>query len=421
MPSHFAAPATSTRHRCRVRTACHRKPLTVANRARRVASSMSCVVLAVAIAGAGSMSTARAAVPDPFASASVTRVFDGTGHGTPDASFVTTVNGFPVGDDSPTDAVVSSGDTVEYRVGLTFAATSNPRTVTVTVRPSEFLSWSPVGDLLCRNGHFVKATRSGNRCVFAVPAGATETLTAPLDLTALDTGARAVDKQGVTVEVARDDGTPYSQARSDSLTVVSVPAADVVLTQPPFTGLAASLHYISIGDPLDWAGPASGSFLATPVPLGHQGYSITKGMSSSAPWSGHLDVTAFPAGTTWQIGGAAAKVKDGAVTIPPSRGPVRVTFTVPDGWPDLVEGQSVDFPVHLRVDPSSFSVDPTLLNNVTGWQPGDQKGPDESTADAATGALAGRPLPNNDFAVARVLHAPPMEPRTGPWRSCPRR
>ncbi|MEZ5161082.1 MAG: hypothetical protein R2709_10315 [Marmoricola sp.] len=65
--------------------------------------------------------------PNPHASLKVVKTFDGTGHGTPGQTFVNTINGFTPGDDTSTDGVVSSQDTVGYEVSLRVEAGPAPR------------------------------------------------------------------------------------------------------------------------------------------------------------------------------------------------------------------------------------------------------------------------------------------------------
>lgn len=60
----------------------------------------------------------------PAGLAALSKVADGTGHGTSNQTFVNAANGFEVGDNAPDDGVVSSGDLVLYRLDLGFTAAS---------------------------------------------------------------------------------------------------------------------------------------------------------------------------------------------------------------------------------------------------------------------------------------------------------
>ena len=78
--------------------------------------------------------------PNPHASLKVVKTFDGTGHGTPGQTFVNTFNGFTPGDDTSTDGVVSSQDTVGYEVSLRVEA-GPARTVAVKIATDPGLEW----------------------------------------------------------------------------------------------------------------------------------------------------------------------------------------------------------------------------------------------------------------------------------------
>ena len=94
----------------------------------RRASALPAACVAMALTGAMVLAAvpaglAAAAAP-AYVSAALSKVADGTGHGTPNQTFVNAANGFEVGDNSPDDGVVSSGDLVLYRLDLGFTAAS---------------------------------------------------------------------------------------------------------------------------------------------------------------------------------------------------------------------------------------------------------------------------------------------------------
>jgi hypothetical protein len=171
---------------------------------RRVVSVVVVLMLALMVLPVVSAS-AQVVSANPWADVSISKVADGTGHGTAAASFVNTGNGFFPGDDTAIDGVVSSGDTVEYSVTMNFKA-STARTVTFTLNTGALLTWPTTGDLLCKNGFFVQATRSGNVCSFTVPAGAVESITAPVVLLAKDSGGLAVANQVFSIGVGTSGG-----------------------------------------------------------------------------------------------------------------------------------------------------------------------------------------------------------------------
>ena len=88
----------------------------------RRASALPAACVAMALTGAMVLAAvpaglAAAAAP-AYVSAALSKVADGTGHGTPNQTFVNAANGFEVGDNAPDDGVVSSGDLVLYRLDL---------------------------------------------------------------------------------------------------------------------------------------------------------------------------------------------------------------------------------------------------------------------------------------------------------------
>lgn len=117
---------------------------------------------------------AAAAAP-AYVSAALSKVADGTGHGTPNQTFVNAANGFEVGDNAPDDGVVSSGDLVLYRLDLGFTAASAR-----TVRVRWDLADAPYlegGTEFCYSGAQVTASvQDDGSCVFTVPAGVAESV-----------------------------------------------------------------------------------------------------------------------------------------------------------------------------------------------------------------------------------------------------
>ena len=117
---------------------------------------------------------AAAAAP-AYVSASLSKVADGTGHGTSNQTFVNAANGFEVGDNAPDDGVVSSGDLVLYRLDLGFTAASAR-----SVRVRWDLADAPYlegGTEFCYSGAQVTASvQDDGSCVFTVPAGVAESV-----------------------------------------------------------------------------------------------------------------------------------------------------------------------------------------------------------------------------------------------------
>lgn len=113
-----------------------------------------------------------------YATAKIVKKADGTGHGTSSQTFVNSKNGFATGDDSPTDGVVASGDTVEYSLTLNFNA-AGKRTINVKfdLDDAPYLQTADGGGF-CQPGQLVTAKKnSDGSCSYTVPAGGVETMT----------------------------------------------------------------------------------------------------------------------------------------------------------------------------------------------------------------------------------------------------
>ncbi|MCL1899715.1 MAG: hypothetical protein FWG11_04215, partial [Promicromonosporaceae bacterium] len=188
---------------------------------------------------------------------------------------------------------------------------------------------------------------------------------------------------------------------ADPGTVVSAPAADLVLIQPPNIRIAASgiLHQYGSFDCND---EPIGHFMAVPRPLRFTGYHPTNGVATAGNWMADLDVSAFPEGTTWRVDGVPTEPVGGMLPLGTNSGQVRIDFDLNQPtWPAMAEGETVDFAARLVVDPNSFS-EGDLLNMGVGGQPGDDRPASFNTQNSAVGSVRGRPWFNNDWSSARV-------------------
>lgn len=410
----------STRSRLRLALTGHPARRRREGLTRWVAGAAAVGLVAVGLVATVEPPAAAAGAANPWTQLQLALSSDGTGHGTAAATFVNGANGFSPGDNSPDDGVVASRDIVTYALGVQFEP-GPARTVAVTLQVPEYLTW-PGGDSFCRNGALVTATRVGDTCYFTVPAGAVETIKTSVTMVAGDTGGRAITQTLRATVAVKDDGV-FAEAGAKPVTVVSAPAVDVVLTAAPFTTLGAN-GMILPGRNTNWASRPTGTVIATPVPMTMPGYSAEKGAAITGPWSGRLDVSSFPAGTTWTVNGVARTPADGFLALSSTGGAITIGYTVPGAtWPEQPEGSSVDYPLRVVVDPASFSTPGGYRNNGTGWQPGDGFDRNGVTYDPQRGSQAGRPWPNNDWATVRVVRdvPPPDDPALvskglyGPW------
>lgn len=377
---------------------------------------------AILLAGLGTATARHAQASDgkpAYASATVTTIADGTGHGTNAQTFVNSKNGFAPGDDSPHDGVVASGDTVEYKLRLDFTA-AGKRDVTVSFDTSAAQYLTPAaGGSFCSAGKQVTAKGDTGSCTYTVPAGVVESMTQTFFMKAKDTGGTAKTGQILNVKVTRggDDGETTTY-RTDAITVVSAPAADVEVDN----GGMKDNHWPAERTTLWEDGKSlSGYFDLKVVPLHYKDYS-SNGASTSGPWSGTLDVSAFPAGTTFKLAGRTVKPSNGRIRVENASGGQRLDWTSPaikgcdadakDAADCIHDGEVKAYDVRLDVDETSFMAEgqDALKNMGDGHEPGTGSDRDKSTADRGTGSIEGYPYPNNNTSRALVKRWTPPTP-----------
>lgn len=363
------------------------------------------------------MPSAQAAGPTPtYTTARIVKKADGTGHGTEAQTFVNSKEGFTPGDDSPTDGVVASGDTVEYSLTLNFNA-AGKRTIRVKFDDSKAPFLEPTnGGGSCQPGQLVTAKKnSDGSCSYTVPAGGVETMTQTFHLQAKDTGGVARTGQIPQFTVSREgDNGESTTYRSDEITVVSAPNADLVIDNGG-NGLYSYERRAKRTEKNDT--PATGYFTIRADALTYPNYSSSKGASTLIPWTTKVDVSAFPQGTTWTVNNQKLEVEDGQVTVSSNDGrSVDLHWSIPastDALKNMQKGGVLYYDIHLVPDKTIFSVkgddDNALLNMGKGGEPGWNTGKDKSTYDKNTGARSGYPYANNDWSRAIIEY--PTTPR----------
>lgn len=352
-----------------------------------------------------------------YATAKIVKKADGTGHGTSSQTFVNSKNGFATGDDSPTDGVVASGDTVEYSLTLNFNA-AGKRTINVKFDLDDAPYLQTVdGGGFCQPGQLVTAKKnSDGSCSYTVPAGGVETMTQTFYLKAKDTGGLVKPGQIPKIVVAREGGTSTTY-RTDELTVVSAPAADLVIDNGgnPVKGQYSYEHRTYWSQNTD----ATGDFTIRADALTYPGYSSTKGASTSIDWTTKVDISDFPQGTVWTVGGQRItrnSDKEQYLTVSSGKNGAAATisYRIPagtDALKNMKEGDVKYYDVHLVPDETVFSVKDdngdALLNMGKGGEPGWNIGRDKSTYDKDTGARVGYPYANNDWSRAIIQRLKP--------------
>ncbi len=352
-----------------------------------------------------------------YATAKIVKKADGTGHGTSSQTFVNSKNGFATGDDSPTDGVVASGDTVEYSLTLNFNA-AGKRTINVKfdLDDAPYLQTADGGGF-CQPGQLVTAKKnSDGSCSYTVPAGGVETMTQTFYLKAKDTGGLVKPGQIPKIVVAREGGTSTTY-RTDELTVVSAPAADLVIDNGgnPVKGQYSYEHRTYWSQNTD----ATGDFTIRTDALTYPGYSSTKGASTSIDWTTKVDISDFSQGTVWTVGGQRItrnSDKEQYLTVSSGKNGTAATisYRIPagtDAFKNMKEGDVKYYDVHLVPDETVFSVKDdngdALLNMGKGGEPGWNIGRDKSTYNKDTGARVGYPYANNDWSRAIIQRLKP--------------
>lgn len=352
-----------------------------------------------------------------YATAKIVKKADGTGHGTSSQTFVNSKNGFATGDDSPTDGVVASGDTVEYSLTLNFNA-AGKRTINVKfdLDDAPYLQTADGGGF-CQPGQLVTAKKnSDGSCSYTVPAGGVETMTQTFYLKAKDTGGLVKPGQIPKIVVAREGGTSTTY-RTDELTVVSAPAADLVIDNGgnPVKGQYSYEHRTYWSQNTD----ATGDFTIRTDALTYPGYSSTKGASTSIDWTTKVDISDFPQNTVWTVDGQRItrnSDKEQYLTVSSGKNGTAATisYRIPagtDALKNMKEGDVKYYDVHLVPDETVFSVKDdngdALLNMGKGGEPGWNIGRDKSTYNKDTGARVGYPYANNDWSRAIIQRLKP--------------
>lgn len=267
-----------------------------------------------------------------------------------------------------------------------------------------------------RDNSSPRRKNSDGSCSYTVPAGGVETMTQTFYLKAKDTGGLVKPGQIPKIVVAREGGTSTTY-RTDELTVVSAPAADLVIDNGgnPVKGQYSYEHRTYWSQNTD----ATGDFTIRADALTYPGYSSTKGASTSIDWTTKVDISDFPQGTVWTVGGQRItrnSDKEQYLTVSSGKNGAAATisYRIPtgtDALKNMKEGDVKYYDVHLVPDETVFSVKDdngdALLNMGKGGEPGWNIGRDKSTYNKDTGARVGYPYANNDWSRAIIQRLKP--------------
>lgn len=403
----------------------------------------------VALAPQGEAASGKPA----YVTAAMTKVSDGTGHGTENQTFVNSDNGFEPGDNTPDDGVLATDDFVVNNLSLNFSAAGGR-----SIRVSWDLDKAPwlKGDTsFCYSGAQVTAAKQDDgSCIFTIKTGAVENLNRTLFLVGKDTFGTAQPGNEATLVVERvtmdkgawvNDGQ-RTEIRTSPVTVVSAPVADLVVKD--YTTVSSERHLRWVGKKdaegnIVPDGAATGYFSLEVKALSYPGWS-SHGASTKGDWWGTADVSRWPEGTTWALttlndsGAPGERIADlgqavdGKLTLPRTSGDAALVWTIPTSafgslLPESGNQKDHSFPIQVIPDKESFAAskeqagDATrLLNLGTGYEPGMGEKVDASTADPERNATEGYPYPNNDWShgwinVLQAEDGPGVKQLTRPW------
>lgn len=332
--------------------------------------------------------------PRPYVAATILSHEDGTGFGTPAAPWLTEENGFPVGDEGPHDGVVTTGDSVHYRVRLAFQA-AKARDVTVSIAGSKYLT-EAAGNT-CPSGVNVTGKTSGSGCTYSIPTGVAESVDVDLYMTAGDTAGKAVTGIKPELRLARSGGATDS-LQLGALTVVSARNADLVVDNGALSGKEDFPYACPVDNFL------VGGFTLRVIPLKRQGYTTTHGSSTRFPWQATADVSAWPESTVWRWGdrrtGTVLTPVGGMLHLPQATGNANLYYSIP--------AKDVAIGTH------TYDIHVIVQSGFPQGQPGDQAPRDASTYDKSLGSSDGRPYVNDDWSRAQLRRWETCEPKLPP-------
>lgn len=394
-------------------------------------------VVAALSCALGSVLTLTSAIPavsaqaatqkSAYFTATMTKVSDGTGHGTENQSFVNAQNDFEPGDNTPNDGIVASGDFVVNNLSLRFTA-AGARSVRVRWDLSK-APWLMGDTSFCYDGAQVKAeAQPDGSCVFTIRTGAVETMYRTLFLVGKDTvGTVRPDNQATLIveRVAKNkqgewvnDGQRFEQ-KTAPVTVVSAPAADLVIKDYGLTTSERRPQWSMNHD-------VSGYFDIETNPLAYPGWS-NHGASTKGAWWGTANVSDFPKETVWSIvpldsegneDTAKAKLigqaKDGSIELPKLSGNARLKWSIDKQYyaeyvnkEDASASQNYEWKIQILPDKNSFAAEQvdgaqSMLNMGVGGEPGLGEKETYNTNNPETSALKGYPYANNDWSRGLV-------------------
>ncbi len=351
------------------------------------------LTLALVLIGLIGFATPATAAFIPQDTISLKVLSDGTHAGPGTETFVNTKNGYFPGDDTAHDGVVASGDFVIYGLDLNILA-GDERTICLTFADAG------TGDALL-SGSFSKIAFSSpavktvrdpacSGVAFKIKRGAVAQPRVSVSVAAKDTGGKAVEDN--KIQVTLTNGSYSVTSISEPVTVVSIPMADLTVDTVPTEG-GYNRNYTQ-------KSTQGGEFTIAPLRLQPHGYS-SAGISVIGQWIADIDVSSFPAGTTWTLGSQSLTPVGGVLKAVKATGTQTLKYVLPESALPTKDTPPVEYRIGLKVDPDSFKEGD--FKNIP--DPGNAEGADYPTSSytyegQSVGALNGAQLPNNNYSKA---------------------
>ena len=394
--------------------------------------------------------TVAGELKSPYTIATLEKVQDGTGwnsNKTPQENvhtFINKANGYAVGDNTPTDGVVASNDVVEYNLNLAFTA-AKERTINVKIASGDdnLLKIVQKGSFCSQTGTSNVSAKWHNSndltqgCDYHVATGASISLSQSVFLKAADTLGTIKKSKPIVATVTRENGGLY-QIQGDTITIVSAPAADLVLDNGATIDPYGRERDNRIGE---GNAPITGYFNIRVMPIKYGKWS-TLGASTLGEYSNpdrplKIDVKEFPQGTQFSIDNdPIGEAQNGVLTVTKhlSGDGHTLSYKIPAsayGYSCKLNGKQYDcalngsdtrskqalsknnssvyYDAHIIADTRAFSADGdnAALNDGEGSDPGSKTGKNESTSTPNKSTVDGYPYRNNSWSRAVVKRVDP--------------
>lgn len=317
----------------------------------------------------------------------VSLVSDGTHKERLPETYLKTENGFELADNTSTDGVVASKDTVIYQIKLTINAGKERDIYLKLSIEGDGLETDHLNAIGKLSGFLSTEPQGEDTVKIHVKRGLSGEFTTNLAVKAKDTAGETETDNRLVATLLDTNQNEIASSKSQPVTVISTVMADLTLD----TGNALQETSYYQTDTL-------GSFVIRPYELQPNGYA-NYGISARATWHANLNVADFPDGTEFFVHGENQKltVQDNKIELT-GTGIQIIDYKLPESSRPTNEAVMKTYAAHLenvRFDKSNYA------------DPGDGKANDYNTFSAEISSMRGGTQPNNNYTVHRWLYKPP--------------